>query len=615
MSSSMEHQKCLQFLRSRNFLSHTPLGERQMILQKIRNALTQRYQHEELHRRTQILKECATYILQQQSNTKHITHNSTNASTNNGLVFDDLMSAPIATNTNTNTTTNDDDFTEFASAPPPPNTANDSFNAFDDTTFDEFSAAGPPLEPSDDTFDAFDAPQSTQNNGNAPPPTFDLLGGLSATQEAPKAVVKKEEEEDFMEFISTIKPKPTIDEYMKAAFDDKLHSINQRGQEKLSAMNISPKPTITPQQPLFGVVNPQKKKAVPSAKAIPDALNQLILEKLNEEDFGEGFDDFEEAQEIVQEEEDVIRVDDVEKETETITNIMDQMEETIEETKTNDAFDIPMDEFLNAAHDATAEYEDKMKIREQELNKKKKIIPLDDGNTFNPFADGTDDVDLNGTSHVKIDDDPFLALFGAKPKEVKKTEVVMNVQQDDDDDDDWGDFDAQNETIHNAEAFEFEVDKDVEINDFFDAQFETEIENETKEKLSKKEKKKRKKKNKKKAKKDKEIETKKKEMERQKEIERQKQIETEKEKEQQKEEKKQKEIEKEKERQKQKEIEMQKQKEETEKEKQLEKEKRRKERKRKKKEKKERKMKEKEEEMKRQKEEEMKRQKEEEMKR
>eukprot|EP01083_Nonionella_stella_P139514 425653_1 len=273
MSSSMEHQKCLQFLRSRNFLSHTPLGERQMILQKIRNALTQRYQHEELHRRTQILKECATYILQQQSNTKHITHNSTNASTNNGLVFDDLMSAPIATNTNTNTTTNDDDFTEFASAPPPPNTANDSFNAFDDTTFDEFSAAGPPLEPSDDTFDAFDAPQSTQNNGNAPPPTFDLLGGLSATQEAPKAVVKKEEEEDFMEFISTIKPKPTIDEYMKAAFDDKLHSLNQRGQEMLSAMNISPKSTIAPQQPLFGAVIPQKKKQATSAKAIRDILN------------------------------------------------------------------------------------------------------------------------------------------------------------------------------------------------------------------------------------------------------------------------------------------------------------------------------------------------------
>ena len=129
ISTSAEHQKCIQFLKGRNFSPNTSLQERQIIIQKINNALSNKYRNEELKRRITILQQCASYILQQQqprqhqpqqpqpqSNNNHLNHsnhnnvsislsNTVSPKSNPAPVFDDLLSAPI-TNTNGNSNGN-----------------------------------------------------------------------------------------------------------------------------------------------------------------------------------------------------------------------------------------------------------------------------------------------------------------------------------------------------------------------------------------------------------------------------------------------------------------------------------------------------------------------------
>eukprot|EP01083_Nonionella_stella_P227805 807907_1 len=92
ITASQEHQQCLNFLKSRNFQPNTPLQQRQEIIQKIHNALTSKYKHNELQRRIQILRQCASYILQQTIQSSPSSHNIINPTNNNN----------VNTNTNTN---------------------------------------------------------------------------------------------------------------------------------------------------------------------------------------------------------------------------------------------------------------------------------------------------------------------------------------------------------------------------------------------------------------------------------------------------------------------------------------------------------------------------------
>merc|ERR1712228_995387 len=64
ITNSIEHQQCIQFLKSRNFSHNASPQQREEILNKINNALSNKYTHNELQRRIQILRQCAAHILQ-----------------------------------------------------------------------------------------------------------------------------------------------------------------------------------------------------------------------------------------------------------------------------------------------------------------------------------------------------------------------------------------------------------------------------------------------------------------------------------------------------------------------------------------------------------------------
>merc|ERR1712228_563633 len=148
-----------------------------------------------------------------------------------------------------------------------------------------------------------------------------------------------------------------------------------------------------------------KNTAPPKAKVLPDIFNQIIEEKLNADGIGEGFDEFTGAE---------IKNDD---------------------GGDVDALDLPMDVFLNAAGSANKEYDEKIaqRLREKEESESEKRK--------------REQLEIMEKLKNKPPD-PFIDLFG--PQIQKKEEV---------EEDDWGDFDAQNENVQNAE------------DDFFDAPF------------------------------------------------------------------------------------------------------------------------------------------------
>merc|ERR1712228_1021674 len=148
-----------------------------------------------------------------------------------------------------------------------------------------------------------------------------------------------------------------------------------------------------------------KNTAPPKAKVLPDIFNQIIEEKLNADGIGEGFDEFTGAE---------IKNDD---------------------GGDVDALDLPMDVFLNAAGSANKEYDEKIaqRLREKEESEAEKRK--------------REQLEIMEKLKNKPPD-PFVDLFG--PQIQKKEEV---------EEDDWGDFDAQNENVQNAE------------DDFFDAPF------------------------------------------------------------------------------------------------------------------------------------------------
>lgn len=89
---------------------------------------------------------------------------------------------------------------------------------------------------------------------------------------------------------------------MLAAFEGDIHKLENRGKKKMNAMKPkpTPSPSMSAQQTADSFLSaippmPTQKKPGRPSRELPDALNALIVEKLNKEEFGEGFDDFQEA--------------------------------------------------------------------------------------------------------------------------------------------------------------------------------------------------------------------------------------------------------------------------------------------------------------------------------
>jgi len=471
------------------------------------------------------------------------THaNNTQNSNTEDLLFADLLTTPasppfphIADDARSTTSANTPNFPNSStnlqaniinstSLPPlhqqqePGNTANhhaddDGFgdfnDPFDDDEFSEFASAPPDTSQQQET--------KQPNSNNARPSiavetnTFDLLGDIQSTanaEEAEQPPVEQQNDEttedaedaadDFMDFISTIKPKPTIDEYMRACIKgDGITSVSKRGKKKMAEIAKSSPASAKEAPPLLTDIPSSLSSRHKPSRELPAELNQLVIEKINQEDFGEGFDDFQEADTVENDAVDRDEEDENEAEPASDFEHEDRGNENGNVQTNKDMLDIPMDAFVSEATAASHEYEQKQAEREA-AEKAKEAAKKRASAAFDPFGDANEETVQAPAA------DPIFDLFG--PQVVPSTNSNHHAPAADamdmEDDDEWGDFDepqvANKEETKKHAVVEKTSNAEEADDDFFDAPFDDEpvVNEKKKKKEEKKKRKKEKKKNK-----------------------------------------------------------------------------------------------------------------------
>ncbi len=225
ISSSPEHQKCVQFLKTKGFGPQTALAQRQAILQKINQALHSNYRPPELGRRIQVLQQCATFILSPNSPNDAVQRSpsnppntgnakppqNTSAQTVPDLLSSDLLSTELSNRAPNAIPHISDDVTSSVSGNTPSFPGNVHNAATRKVPAEEsgFEAFGDPFG-GDDGFGEFESAAPSEQTKTMSH-TVDLLGDLNANTEDIHNAEDTENppddvpEDDFSKFVESIK--------------------------------------------------------------------------------------------------------------------------------------------------------------------------------------------------------------------------------------------------------------------------------------------------------------------------------------------------------------------------------------------------------------------------